>query len=65
MPIQLRIGPDGELLGVRILDDSLAAPRLIAAAVRAVERSAPYKAFAPFMGNEPLLFVVRINYRLR
>ncbi len=64
VPARLRIAAGGELLSVRVLDDTLAASRLVHAARRAIQRSAPFPCFAPGMGTSPVEFDVRINYRL-
>ena len=65
VPVLLTIGRDGKLLQVRVLDDTLAADRLVKAAVKAIQRSAPFPQFAADMGGEPTEFTVRINYSLR
>ena len=65
VPVLLTIGRDGKLLQVRVLDDTLAADRLVKAAVKAIQKSAPFPQFAADMGGEPTKFTVRINYSLR
>ncbi len=65
VPVRLKVGPAGQLLSVRILDESLASSRLVRAAVRAVERSAPFPAFQSGMGAEPVEFDIRVIYVLR
>ena len=65
VPVRLTIGGDGKLLEVRVLDDTLAADRLVKAAVRAIQRSAPFPQFAADMGGAPAEFTVNINYSLR
>lgn len=64
--MRLTIGRGGKLLEVRVLDDTLAADRLVKAAVRAIQRSAPFPQFAADMGGGAQAeFTVNINYSLR
>ncbi len=65
VPVLLTIRGDGALLEVRVLDDTLAADRLVKAAVKAIQRSAPFPQFAADMGGEPIEFPVHIDYSLR
>ena len=65
VPVRLEVGQAGELLSVTVLDESQASSRLVKAAIKAVEKSAPFPRFAPEMGMEVATFDVRIQYRLR
>ena len=61
VPVLLTIGRDGKLLQVRVLDDTLAADRL----VRAIQNSAPFPQFATDMSGEPIEITIRLGYSLR
>ena len=65
VPLRLEVGIEGELLSLTVLDESLASRRLIKAAIKAVERSAPFPSFAPEMGDGSAIFEVKILYKLR
>ena len=65
VPLLLRIAPDGELLEVRVLDDSQASRTLVTAAVRTAQRSSPFTDLAAGMGDAAIEFRITINYRLR
>ena len=65
VPVLLTIGRDGKLLQVRVLDDTLAADRLVGAAIRAIQNSAPFPQFAADMGGEPIEITIRLGYSLR
>jgi TonB family protein len=65
VPIRLEVGTAGELLSLTVLDESLASRRLIKAAIKAVEKSAPFPDFAPEMGHTSAVFEVKIFYKLR
>ena len=63
--LRLEVGIQGELLSLTVLDESLVSRRLIKAAIKAVERSAPFPSFPPEMGDGSAIFEVKILYKLR
>ena len=63
--LRLEVGIEGELLSLTVLDESLVSRRLIKAAIKAVERSAPFPSFPPEMGDGSAIFEVKILYKLR
>lgn len=65
VPLRLEVGIEGELLSLTVLDESLVSRRLIKAAIKAVERSAPFPSFPPEMGDGSAIFEVKILYKLR
>ena len=64
VPLRLTVLAGGELESVEVVDRSQAPERLIDAAVRAVQRSAPFPSFPSEMGSDSETFDVRIIYKL-
>ena len=64
VPLRLTVLAGGELESVEVVDRSQAPERLIDAAVRAVQRSAPFPSFPSEMGSDSETFDVRIIYEL-
>jgi protein TonB len=65
VPVRLTIDAEGALLAVEVLDDSQAHSSLVKAAVKAVQRAAPFPAFGTDLGNGQRQFDVRIVYKIR
>ncbi|HEX9646425.1 MAG TPA: TonB family protein [Alphaproteobacteria bacterium] len=65
VPVRLTVGARGELVAVTVVDESAASSPLVRAAVAAVEKAAPFPAFAAAMDSEAETFEVSIVYKLR
>jgi TonB family protein len=63
VPVRLWIGADGALRRVDVLDKSQA-PSLIRAALKAVQKAAPFPAFNNDLGKDERRFDVRIIYKI-
>ncbi len=65
VPMRLTIDADGALVSAIVLDKSEAPSRLITAALKAVQKAAPFPAFSNDLGNDQRQFDVRIVYKIR
>ena len=65
VPVRLTVGARGELVAVTVVDEFAASSPLVRAAVAAVEKAAPFPAFAAAMDSEAETFEVSIVYKLR
>ena len=61
---EIKVDPDGELLEIKISNESTASDTLIRAAERAIKKEAPFAQFAQVVNQEALWFSLSLNYRI-
>ena len=61
---EIKVDPDGELLEIKISNESTASDTLIRAAERAIKKEAPFAQFAQVVNKKARWFSLSLNYRI-